>query len=56
MEEDQYASILQTYFTFFFSNNWTDLQILFDYIQYNHGLHYTPDEQIQNIIIEQDID
>ena len=52
VEEDQYASILQTYFTFFFSNNWTDLQILFDYIQYNHGLHYTPDEQIQNIITQ----
>jgi len=52
VEEDQYAHILKTYFTFFFSNNWTDLQILFDYIQYNHGLHYTPEEQIQNIITQ----
>ena len=52
VEEDQYADILKTYFTFFFSNNWTDLQILFDYIQYNHGLHYTPEEQIQNIITQ----
>jgi len=52
VEEEQYANILKAYFTFFFSNNWTDLQILFDYIQYNHGLDYTLEEQIQNTITQ----
>lgn len=52
IKEEQYADILKNYFTFFFSNNWTDLQILFDYIQYNQGLDYKPEEQVQNIITQ----